>query len=277
MNMLLPDKFVRVTGAKVKVVVFDISPLREDYSVSQILLSVLRDLSRDTDILIDYSDTVLNEVSLTEKRIEDALANTDADLLVFGSYVATRSNFQPMIHMINSYGRAMEQTNVLPEGLNLNQAILEGDAVLQMPRHILLRDILPVMAIETLAFQNSLAEDIFHIAQFIQAVKLYKAEKFKETAQIIDTILTRLGPSEQWPAYWVPFSYLAMLSGMVYLRMGDTQTAIATLSNALTRSTPAKMRIQRCAEAIISSLLQQKSGSAAPQSPATPEGDAEMK
>jgi len=270
MNMLLPDKFIRVTGAKVRVVVFDISPLREDYSVSQILLSVLRDLSRDTDILIEYSDTVLNEVSLTEKRIEDALAITDADLLVFGSYVATRSNVQPMIHIICSYGRAMEQTNVLPEGLDLNQAILEGDAVLQMPRHVLLREILPVMAIETLAFQNSLAENIFHIAQFVQAVKLYKAEKFNETAQIIDAILARLGPSEQWPSYWVPFSYLHMLSGMVYLRMGDPQSAMSTLSNALSRSTPAKMRIQRCAEAIISSLIQQNSGDEAPQSPGTP-------
>jgi len=267
MNMLLPDKFVRVTGAKVKVVVFDISPLREDYSVSQILLSVLRDLARDTDILIDYSDTVLNEVSLTEKRIQDALAITDADLLVFGSYVATRSNVQPMIHIICSYGRSMEQENVLPQGLDLNQAILEGDAVLQMPRHVLLRDILPVMAIETLSFQNSLAEDIFHMARFIQAVKLYKAGKFKETAQTIDLILDRTGPSELWPAYWVPFNYLHMLKGMVYLRIGDAQSALSTLSNALTRSTPAKMRIQRCAEAIIASLIQPNSGTEPPESP----------
>lgn len=253
--MLLPDKFVRVTGAKVKVVVYDINPLREDYCVSPVVLSVLRDLARDTDVHIDYSNDVLNEVSLSEKRINDALAVTDADLLVFGSYVATRSNVQPMIHIVCTYGRPMEQNNILPEGMDLNQAILEGDAVLQMPRHVLMNEVLPVMSVETLSFQNSLAEDIFHMAQFIQAVKFYKAEKFKETAQIIETILARVGPSEQWPTYWVPFSYLHMLSGMVYLRMGDSQSAVYTLSNALSRSSPAKMRIQRCAEMIISSLL----------------------
>lgn len=257
MNMMLPDKFVRVTGVKVKVVVYDINPLREDYSVSPIVLSVLRDLARGTDIIVEYSDDVLSEVSLSEKRIEDALAVTDADLLVFGSYVATRSNVQPMIHIVCTYGRAVESSNVLPEGMDLNQAILEGDAVLQMPRHVLLHEILPVMAIETLSFQNSLADDIFHIAQFIQALKLYKTEMFKETAQVIEGILARVGPSEQWPTYWVPFSYLHMLGGMVYLRTGDTQSAVYTLSNAISRSSPAKMRIQRCAELIISSLLQQ--------------------
>ena len=273
MNMLLPDQFVRVAGAKVKIVVFDISPLREDYCFSQILLCVLRDLALDTDILIDYSDDVLNEVSLSEKRIQDALALTDADLLVFGSYVATRSNVQPMIHLVCSYGRPMQNGSILPEGIDLGQAILEGDAILQMPRHILLRDVLPVMAIESLSYQNSLAEDIFRIARFIQAIKLYKAEKFKETAQLIDSILGNLGPSEEWPGYWVPFCYLHMLGGMVQLRLGDAQRAVYTLSNALTRSTPAKMRIQRIAEQVISSLIQEET----PGPAGDPEPDAEPK
>ena len=268
MNMLLPDKFDRVLGAKVKVVVYDINPLREDYSVSPILLSGLRDLARGTDILIEYSNDVLNEVTLTEKRIEDALAVTDADLLVFGSYVATQTNVQPMIHIVCTYGRAMEQSNVLPDGMNLDQAILEGDAILQMPRHVLLRDVMPVMAFETLSFQNSLADDIFHIAQFVQAVKLYKADKFKEAAQVIDAIVAQMGPSEQWPTYWVPFSYLYMLGGLAYLRMGEVQSAVYTMSNAITRSSPAKMRVQRCAELIISSLVEkQENSSEAPGAP----------
>lgn len=277
MNMLLPEKFVRVTGAKVKVVVFDIPPLREDYSVSQILLSVLRDLARDTDILIEYSSDVLNEVSLTEKRIEDALAMTDADLLVFGSYVATRSSVQPMIHLICTYGRPMEQSSGLPEGVDLNQAILDGDAILQLPRQVLLHEIMPVMEIETMSFQNSLADDVFHIARFIQAMKLYKDEKFKETIQVIDSILAQIGPSQQWPGYWVPFSYLHMLSGLAYLRMGDGQSAMYTLSNAISRSAPAKMRVQRCAETIISSLLQQASAAEAPKPPPEPGAAAEAK
>lgn len=262
MNVLLPDRFVRIQGAKVKVAIYDIVPLREDYGVAPILVSVLRDLARDTDIIIDHSDDVLNEVSLSEKRIEDALEKTDADLLIFGSYVATRSNVQPMIHLVCTYGRPMEQSATLPEGIDLQQAIQEGDAILQMPRHVLLRNVLPVMSIETLSFQNSLAEEIFHIAQFIQAVKLYKAEKFEETAQIVNGILASLGSSDQWPDYWVPFSYLTMLNGLAYLRLGNTQAAVYTLSDAIARSTPAKMRIQRSAEQIIASLLQsQENGS----------------
>jgi hypothetical protein len=256
MNILLDDKFARITGARVKVVVYDIIPLREDYGVAPILLSVLRNLARDTDILIDHSDDILNEVSLTEKRIEDALIKTDADVLVFGSYVATRSNVQPMIHVICTYGRQMEQSVGLPEGMDLKQAIQEGDAILQLPRHVLMRDILPLIAIETLSFQNSLAKQIFQIAQFIQAVKLYKGEKFTETVQVADTILAGIGSQEQWPEYWVPFNYLHMLSGLAYLRMGNTQAAMYTLSNAITRSTPAKMRVQRYAEQILSSLIQ---------------------
>lgn len=257
MNMLLPDKFVRVSGAKVKVVVYAIKPLREDYSVSPIIVSGLRDLARGSEILIEYSEDVLNEVSLSEKRIEDALAVTDADLLVFGSYVATQTNVQPMIHIVCTYGRPMEISNVLPEGMNLDQAILEGDAILQMPRHVLIRDVMPAMAFETLSFQNRIAESIFHIAQFIQAVKLYKAELFKEAGQAVEAIVAQIGASEDWPNYWVPFSYLHMLSGLVYLRLGDSQSAIYTLSNAITRSSPAKMRIQRCAETIIASLMPQ--------------------
>ena len=256
MNVLLPDQFVRITGAKVKVVVYDIRPLREDYGVAPILLSVLRDLAQDTEIVIDFSPDLLNEVSLSEKRIEDALEKTDADLLVFGSYVATHSNVQPMIYMICTYGRPMEQSTTLPEGMDLDQAIKEGDAILQMPRHVLLRDVLPVMSIETLSFQNTLAEEIFGIAQFIQAVKLYKAEKFEETARQIGSILARLGSPDQWPSYWVPFSYLHMLGGLAYLRLGNTQAAAYTLSDAIARSTPAKMRVQRCAEQILASLLQ---------------------
>src|SRR5512146_118581 len=89
MNLLLPDQFVRVNGAKVKLVVYDINPLREDYGVTPILLSVLRDMTRGTDIIIEHCDELLNEVSLTDKQIEDALIKTDADVLVFGSYVAT--------------------------------------------------------------------------------------------------------------------------------------------------------------------------------------------
>ncbi len=256
MNALLPDQFVRITGAKVKVVVYDIIPLREDYGVAPILLSVLRDLAQDTEIIIEHCDDVLTEVALTEKRIEDALEKTDADLLVFGSYVATRSNVQPMIHLICSYGRPMEPSGALPEGMDLNQAIQEGDAILQMPRHVLVRDILPVMAIETLSFQNTLADQIFNIALFIQSVKLYKAEKFEETTQMVNAILARLGSPDQWPDYWVPFNYLHMLGGLAYLRMGNTQAAMYTLSNAIARSTPAKMRIQRSAEQILASLLQ---------------------
>lgn len=262
MNVMLPDQFVRVEGAKVKVVVYDILPLREDYGVAPILLSVLRELARDSEIIIDHSDEVLNEVSLTEKRIEDALEKSDADLLIFGSYVATRSNVQPMIHMICTYGRQMEQSAALPEGMDLTQAIKEGDAILQMPRHVLVRDVLPVMSIETLSFQNDLAEEIFHIAQFIQAVKLYKAEKFEETAKVIGAILSSLGSSDRWPAYWVPYNYLPMLGGLAYLRLGNNQAAIYTLSDAIARSTPAKMRIQRTAEQILASLLQaQENGS----------------
>jgi len=260
MNALLPDQFVRITGAKVKVVVYDIIPLREDYGVAPILLSVLRDLAQDTEIIIEHCDDVLTEVALTEKRIEDALEKTDADLLVFGSYVATRSNVQPMIHIICSYGRPMEPSGALPEGMDLNQAIQEGDAILQMPRHALVRDILPVMAIETLSFQNTLAEEIFNIALFIQSVKLYKAEKFEETTQMVNAILARLGSPDQWPAYWVPFNYLYMLGGLAYLRVGNAQAAMYTLSNAIARSTPAKMRIQRSAEQILASLLQPQEG-----------------
>ena len=256
MNALLPDQFVRITGAKVKVVVYDIIPLREDYGVAPILLSVLRDLAQGTEIIIEHCDDVLTEVSLTEKRIEDALEKTDADLLVFGSYVATRSNVQPMIHLICTYGRPMEPSGALPEGMDLNQAIQEGDAILQMPRHVLVRDILPVMAIETLSFQNTLADQIFNIALFIQSVKLYKAEKFEETTQMVNAILARLGSPDQWPDYWVPFNYLHMLGGLAYLRMGNTQAAMYTLSNAIARSTPAKMRIQRSAEQILASLMQ---------------------
>lgn len=258
MNMLLPDKFVRVIGAKVKVFVYAINPLRQDYSVSSIIISGLRDLARGSDIIIDYSDDLLHEESLTDKRIETALAVADADLLVFGSYVATQTNVQPMIHIVCTYGRPMEPTNVLPEGMDLDKAILEGDAILQMPRHVMLRDVMPVMAFESLAFQNSLTNDIFHIAQFIQAVKLYKDEKFKEAIKVVENIVAEIGPSEDWPNYWVPFSYLHMLSGLVYLRIGDGQSAMYMLSNAITRSSPAKMRIQRCAEAIIASLVQQQ-------------------
>jgi hypothetical protein len=256
MISFLPDQFVRVPGAKVKVAVYDIKPLREDYGVAPILLSVLRDLARDSDILIEYCDELLNEVTLSDQRIEDALRKTDADLLVFGSYVATRSNLQPMIHLVCTYGRPMGHTAALPEGMDLNQAIVEGDAILQIPRHTLKRDVLPVMAIETLSFQNALAEDIFHIAQFIQAMKLYKDEKFEETARVIETILVRLGSHELWPDYWVPFSYLHMLGGLAYLRLGNSQAAVYTLSNAIARSTPAKMRVQRSAEQILASLLQ---------------------
>jgi hypothetical protein len=255
MISFLPDQFVRVSGAKVKVAVYAINPLREDYGVSSILLSVLRDLARDSDILIDYRDELLNEVTLTDQRIEDALIKTDADLLVFGSYVASRSNVQPMIHLVCTYGRPMGHTAALPEGMDLNQAMLEGDAILQIPRHVLKRDVLPVMAIETLSFQNALAEDIFHIARFIQAMKLYKDEKFEETARLIETILVRLGSHDRWPDYWVPFNYLHMLGGLAYLRLGNTQAAVYTLSHAIARSTPAKMRVQRSAEEILSSLL----------------------
>jgi hypothetical protein len=256
MNMLLPDTFSPVTGAKVKVVVYDIIPLREDYGVAPILLSVLRDLARNTDIIIEHSDDVLAEVSLTDKRIEDALEKTDADLLVFGSYVATRSNVQPMIHLVCTYGRPVEPSGGLPEGMDLNQAIQDGDAILQIPRHVLRRDVLPEMAVETLSFQNALAEEIFDIAQFIQALKLYKAEKFEETARVIDVILARLGSQDQWPGDWVPFCYLHLLGGLAYLRLGNTQAAVYTLSHAIARSSPAKMRVQRCAEQILSSLLQ---------------------
>ena len=256
MNMLLPDKFTRIDGAKVKVNIYDICPLREDYSVAPIVLSVLRDLAQGHEIIIEYCDDVMQEVSLTEKRIEDALIRTDADLLVFGSYVATRSNVQPMIHLVCTYGRQMEPSGRLPEGMDLNQAILEGDAILQMPRHFLLRDILPVMAVETLSFQNSLAREIFYIAQFIQAMKLYKAEQFEQTVRLVDSMLTRLGSPDEWPDYWVPFSYLHMLGGLAYLRLGNTQAVVYTLSNALARSTPAKMRIQNCAEQILSSIMQ---------------------
>jgi hypothetical protein len=264
MKAMLPDQFIRVDGAKVKVVVYDICPLREDYGVAPILLSVLRDLARNTDILIDHSGDILSEVSLTDKRIEDALEKTDADLLVFGSYVATRSNVQPMIHLVCTYGRQMEPSSGLPEGMDLNQAILEGDAILQMPRHVLVRTVLPVMAIETLSFQNMLAEEIFSIAQFIQAMKLYKAEKFEETIHLIDAIFARLGPTEHWPAYWVPYIYLHMLGGLAYLRMGNTQAALYPFSKAMARSAPAKMRVQRCAEQILSSLLQPLTNGAEP-------------
>ena len=47
-----------------------------------------------------------------------------------------------------------------------------------------------------------------------------------------------------------------MLAGLAYLRAGEAQAAIYTLSNAIARSTPAKMRVQRCAEQIMSSLIQ---------------------
>lgn len=256
MNLFLPDQFVRVSGAGVKLAVYDIYPLREDYGVTPILLSVLHDLARDTAIVIEHYDELLNEVSLTDKRIEDALVKTDADLLIFGSYIATRSNVQPMIHIICSYGRAMENTAGLPAGLDLNQAIQEGDAILQLPRHILLHDILPVMSLETLSLQNNLAEQIFFIARFIQALKLYKDAKFDETAQLVTAIIGSLASPDGWPAYWVPYNYLHMLAGLAYLRAGNAQAAVYTLSNAIARSTPAKMRIQRCAEQIIASLLQ---------------------
>jgi hypothetical protein len=271
MSMLLPDQFVRVLGAKVKVVLFDIAPVREDYGLVPILLAVLHDLARDTEIIIEHSEEVLSDNFLTEKRIQDALIKTDADLMVFGSYVATRSNVQPMIHLICTYGRAMEQSVALPEGMDLNQAILEGDAILQMPRHTLLRDVLPVMAVETLSFQNTLADQIFSIAQFIQAMKLYKAQKFEETARLVDAILARIGSAEQWPAFWVPFCYLHMLGGLAYLRLGNPQAAMYTLSNAIARSTPAKMRVQRCAEQILGSLMQAQQAAAEPEAPAEPE------
>jgi len=260
MNMLLPDEFSRITGAKVKVAVFDICPLSEDYSVTPILLSVLRDQARGTDIEVEHSDDVLSEVSLTDKRIQDALIKTDADLLVFGSYVATRANFQPMIHIICTYGREMEPSGGLPEGMDLNQAIQEGDAILQMPHHVLLREIQPAMSVETLTFQNTLAEDIFNIAQFIQAMKLYKSGKFEETARVMDALIARVESREQWPDYWVPFCYLHMLGGLAYLQLGNPQAAAYTLSNAIARSTPAKMRVQRCAELILSSLMQPQPG-----------------
>jgi hypothetical protein len=80
---------------------------------------------------------------------------------------------------------------------------------------------------------------------------------FKEAGQAVDAIVAQIGASDDWPNYWVPFSYLHMLSGLVYLRLGDSQSAMYTLSNAMTRSSPAKMRIQRCAESIIASLMQQ--------------------
>ncbi len=254
--MFLPDKFVPVQGARVKVTVYDICPLREDYSVTPIVLSILRDLARGTEVLVDHSDDIISETTLSEKRVEDALRMTDADLLVFGSYVATRSNMQPMIHLVCTYGRPMEAGGGLPQGMDLNQAVEEGDAILQMPRHVLIRDVLPVGVLETLSFQNGLAEEIFNIAQFIQAVKLYKAGKFEETTQVVGNILNRLGTEEQWPSYWAPFNYLNMLSGLAYLRMGNGQAAAYTLSNAMARSTPAKMRIQRCAEQIFASLIQ---------------------
>lgn len=279
MNMLLPDTFARVKGAKVKVAVLDICPLREDYSISPIILSALRDLARETDIIIEHSDDILNEVSLTDKRIEDALRKTDADLLIFGSYVATRSNVQPMIHLVCTYGRPMEPSGGLSEGMELEQAIEEGDAILQMPRHVLIREVLPVMAVESLSFQNTLAEEIFHIARFIQAVKLYKAKKFEETVQVVSGILARLGSHEQWPGYWVPFNYLHMLSGLAYLRAGNTQAAMYTLSSAISRSSPAKMRVQRCAEQIFATLMQpqsqpQEGGEAAQAAEAGPSGPA---
>jgi hypothetical protein len=260
MNMLLPDKFVPTTGAKVRVVVYDLMPLREDYGVTPVLLSVLRDLARGTEVIVEHSDDVLSEVSLTEKRIEDALGRSDADLLVFGSYVATRSNVQPMIHMVCTYGRAMEPSSGLPEGVDLEQAIRVGDAIVQLPRHVLFREVLPLMAVETLDFQNGLAEEIFYIARFIQAVKLYKAGQFEETVQLIDSLLTRIGSSEGWPDYWVPFNYLYMLGGLAYLRLGNGQAALYTLSNAIARSTAAKMRVQRVAEQIMASLMQPAAG-----------------
>lgn len=256
MNMLLPEKFIRVGGADVRVVILDIRPLSEDYGLSSIVLSVLRDMARDTGIIIDFSDDIINETTLSDKRIEDALAKTDADLLVFGSYLATRSNVQPMIHMVCTYGRSMEESYGLLEKMDLNQAIVEGDAILQLPRHLLMRDIMPLMALETLSFQNSLAAEIFHIARFIQALKLYKAEQFKESIQVVNSIVTNLSSPEDWPVYWAPYSYIHMLAGLGYLRLGETQSAVYTLSNAIARSTPAKMRVQRCAEQILASLLQ---------------------
>lgn len=265
MNMLLPDKFVPTCGARVKVVVHDMIALREDYSVTPVLLSVLRDMARGTDLIIEHSDDVLGEESLTEKRIDDALGRGDADLLVFGSYVATRTNVQPMIHLVCTYGRAMEPSSGLPEGTDLNQAIMEGDAIVQLPRHVLLSEVLPVMAVETLDFQNSLAQEIFYIARFIQAVKLYKADKFEETVQLIDSLLTRVGSSEAWPDYWAPFNYLYMLGGLAYLRMGNPQAAVYTLSNAIARSTAAKMRVQRAAEQIMGMLIQAQEEEAAAQ------------
>jgi hypothetical protein len=158
----------------------------------------------------------------------------------------------------------MTQSVGLPEGVDLNQAILEGDAILQLPRHVLVHDVLPVMAVETLAFQNTLAEEIFSIAQFIQALKLYKAEKFEDTVRVVDAILSRLGAS-QWPDYWAPVSYLHMLSGLAYLRAGNPQAALYTLSNAIARSTPAKMRVQRVAEQIMASLMQAQQAEPAPE------------
>jgi hypothetical protein len=252
------------------VVIYDICPLREDYGVSPIMLSVLRDLARDTDIIIEHANEILSEVSLTDRRIEDALARSDADLLIFGSYVATRSNLQPMIHIICTYGRPMEPTGGLPEGMDLDVAIKEGDAILQMPRHILIREVLPIMAIESLEFQNALADEIFSIAQFVQAIKLYKADRFQETVRMVEAIQNRLSSPTQWPDYWVPFNYLPMLGGLAYLRAGETQAAIYILSNAIARSTPAKMRIQRCAEQIMATLLQAQEAQEKPTPPATP-------
>jgi hypothetical protein len=63
---------------------------------------------------------------------------------------------------------------------------------------------------------------------------------------------------------------LYLLAGLAYLRGGNTQAAMYPLSNAIARSTPAKMRVQRSAEMILTSLLQQKeSGS----EKAAPEGE----
>lgn len=265
--MLLPEKFVRIEGVKVKVVVYDIYPLRENYAVTPIVLSALRSMARGTEIIIEYSPELLSEVTLSNKRIEDALDKSDADLLVFGSYVATQTNVQPMIHMVCTYGRPMEPTAGLPGGMDLNQAILDGDAILQLPRHVLVRDVLPVIAIESLRMQNNLAEEIFNIAQFIQAMKLYRAERFEETLQMLGKINAGIGSPEQWPDYWVPYNYLPMLSGLVYLRTGNTQAAVYAMSEALHRSTAAKMRIQRCAEQIISELVASAEKEAAAKAP----------
>lgn len=273
---MLPDQFTPVAGPKVKVVLYDILHLGEDYAVTPLVMSVLRDLARDTDILVEHSADTLSEVSLTDKRMEDALIKTDADLLIFGSYMATRSNVQPLIHFLCTYGRPLEQSAALPEGMDLNQAVEEGDAILQLPRHVLSRDLLPLLAVETLTYQNNLAQEVFGIARFIQALKLYKDGKFEETVLAVNKILDQFGEAEQWPNFWAPYNYLHMLSGLAYLRLGNGEAAVYTLSNAIERSSPARLRVMRAAEQIISSLMSARQAAveeAAPEEAAPAQGE----